>query len=82
MDERILVEVYLPIVGYSIDVYLPPQRTLADCAQVWMAYAKEHSISYEISELLLYDASNDKLLNPSLFVKDSGLTQGAMLICM
>ena len=44
MDDRILVEVYIPFVQTSLSIYLPLQAKLQDCMDVCIAYIEKKQI--------------------------------------
>lgn len=82
MDERILVEVYLPIVQRSIDVYLPLKAELSRCKEAWTMYLKEQTTISVPQDMLLYDEQHDMLLNEQVLVEQSALQRGSRIICM
>lgn len=82
MEDRVLIEVYLPIQQLSIDVYLPAKATLERCCMALQGYLQERYPSSMHRSMLLYDAQHDKLLDPALLVEDSGLQRGSRLIGM
>lgn len=81
MDERILVEVYVPIVQLHFDTYLPMEVTLMQCVNGWKEFIKKKQ-RFQQENICLYHESDNKVLSLDLYVKDSGLHTGSSIILL
>lgn len=81
MDERILVEVYVPIVQLHFDVYLPMNATLQQCVNGCREFIKKQQ-GFQQENIYLYHECDNKVLSLDLYVKDSGLHTGSKIILL
>lgn len=81
MDERILVEVYVPIVQLHFDVYLPLNVTLHQCVNGCKEFIKKQQ-TFQQENICLYHESDNTVLSLDLYVMDSGLHTGSKIILL
>lgn len=81
MDERILVEVYVPIVQLRFDAYFPFEATLYECTQACVEYIKKKRC-YHQAISYLYHVQTDCILACDQIVKDCGLFTGSQIILL
>lgn len=79
MDDRILVEVYIPLVQTSLNVYLPMQAKLQDCMDVCIAYIEKKQIPIQ-KQFYLYHENDQKILALNCCVAESGLHTASYII--
>lgn len=79
MDDRILVEVYIPFVQTSLSMYLPMQAKLQDCMDVCISYIEKKQIPIK-KQFYFYHENDQKILAPDLCVGQSSLHSGSYII--
>lgn len=79
MDDRILVEVYIPFVQTSLSMYLPMQAKLQDCIDICIAYIEKKQIPMK-KQFYFYHENDQKILAPDLYVAQSSLHSGSYII--
>lgn len=82
MDERILVEVDLPIVQLHLDVYLPEDATINQLVAACLGYIKEVHRLFQQDQVLVYHSYEQKILPQELIVKNSNLHNGSRIILL
>ena len=79
MDDRILVEVYIPFVQTSLTIYLPMQAKLQDCIDICITYIQKKQIPIP-NQFYLYDELNQRILASDCCVAQSGLHTASHII--
>lgn len=84
MDERILVEVYVPAASITLMLYLPLYQKVVDIQLV--LYPKIEEISNEqfhtATETMLYMERIHAPLPPSLYLHETGIRHGERIILL
>lgn len=82
MDERILVEVYVPAVQKSLEIFIPSYQTISDIKQVLMVFLEEtwDLENNTLSSLQWYAMEKGYYLNQSLSFNDHGIQSGETIL--
>ena len=82
MDERILVEVYVPAVQKRLEIFLPMNQTISDLKQVLMMFLEETWAleNNTLFSLHWYAVEKGYYLNQSLSLKDHGIQSGETIL--
>ena len=82
MDNKILVEVYVPIIEKEYDVFIPINKKIKNVAILLNDAIKDLSNGTlpKFDYALLFDRLNGSLLNNSLNVKQAGLVNGSQIV--
>lgn len=81
---KILVQLYIPMIEEQYDIYIPINKTLHKITNMLQkAVAELTNGGYIIqNNALLYNKTDGKIYNPNLTVKNSGIKNGEKIILL
>lgn len=81
---KILVDIYLPVMNQSFDVYIPLDSKMGDVVKMTASVLSDLSDGkYQAGEdAVLCDAETGIIFNINLYVAELGLKNGSRLILM
>ena len=77
MNNKILVIIYSPVVDEKFDIFIPINKKVGTVKKIIVS-----SINYfdDVSDHILINEENNKIIEDDVYVKESGIKNGARLI--
>ena len=84
MDERILVEVYVPAAMYTYDVYLPKHKIVKDIKEILFSLLEElnNGVFIPLPQTALYGERIQAILADEKTLQEERIVQGDKLIVL
>ncbi len=82
MKDKILVNVYVPLIDKSVDIYIPIVKKVGTCKNLIANLVEEDSEGTFVNDGCknLYDRLTGEKIDDNLFVKTSNIQNGTQLI--
>jgi len=82
MNNKILIELYIPVINKSYNIFIPPGKTVKTVTELLKKSLNDlvNVPSDFIASLVLCDGFTGSIINPKLNVKEAGLKNGSRVL--
>lgn len=81
---KLLVTIYVPLLGESYDVFIPINKKIGTIKKIIISTINELSENSLINteKMKLYDKEDCRLYDSNIYVKNSGIVNGTILMLL